>query len=188
MAVVLATALAAVGLAMVLAAVTRAAPQEGFFHARRNLSLTGDRFSAYPDLAVSPDGDRVAAVWVEGYDEWAGYWGDVYLRGASESGGDWRDKILIYDGEEGACAKYKTAVAVDGTTAHVAYVVYDDSCQTPDAIRVFYRTCSLVNSWCQPSEQITYTSWLSYYITWVDLAVDKSGNPHIVWARYTKGG
>jgi hypothetical protein len=189
-AIVLATMLAVAAVAAMLAAVAWAAPRLEFIHVQRNLSWTRDRMSAYPDLAVSPDGDRVVVVWTEGYDEQAGYRGHVYLRAASESGGGWGNKIPVFTGDSSACAYYKAAVALTDTTAHVAYVVFsggDDGCFYPTTMQVRYRTCSLTSGQCGAEEQVVSVAFLNNQITWVDLALDDSENPHVVWAQYHKG-
>jgi hypothetical protein len=181
-AIVLAAAIA-VGLAGVLVGVIQAAPT--FLHLRRNLSNTAYT-SVYPDLAVSPDHNWLAAAWVEGYTAESGSRGHVYLRIASESAG-WGDPITVYSGGESACAYDRAAVAITGTKAHIAYVVYDDTCANPKHTQVRYITCTLTTGQCGASQLITTTSTTpspGYWTTWVDLAVDESGNPHVVFARY----
>jgi len=186
-AIVLAAGLAATALAAVLAAVAMARPL-GFLHLRSNLSQTATFISAYPDLAVSPDGDRVVAAWTEGYKDGVGYKGHVYLRVASEAGAGWGGKIPVFSGGDSVCA-YDVAVAVTGTTAHVAYVVFNNTCSDPTQMQVRYRTCSLASGQCDGSEDVVASAdTLFNRITWVDLAVDASGNPHVVWARYDEQG
>ncbi len=174
-AAIAAAAVAAIGLAGVLAGVLQAAPS--FLHLRRNLSNT-DLTSAYPDLAVSPGGDYVAVAWVEGHDQYSGSKGHVYLRIGSE--GDWGDPIEVYHGSADACAYDRAAVAITGTTAHIAYVVWDD-CNTRDKTEIYYTTCPLTGGSCS-SEKVLSTT--TKKIFWVDIAVDESGNPHLVYAQY----
>jgi hypothetical protein len=188
-AIALATVLAGAAVAAMLAAVASAAPRLEFIHIQHNLSQTRERVSAYPDLAVSPDGDRVVVAWTEGYDERAGYRGHVYLRTASESGGGWGNRISVFTGGSSACAYYRTAVAITDTTAHVAYVVFsggDDGCFVPASMQVRYKACSLTSGQCGEEEQVVSVAFLNNKITWVDLALDDSGNPHVVWAQYHK--
>jgi hypothetical protein len=176
----LATVFAAVAVAALLAVAARAAPQSGFLHVRRNLSETS-RTSANPDLAVSPDGDWVAVGWIEEYVGGVGYVGHAFLRAASESGGGWGDKVSVYTGDGDACAYYKAAVAVTGTTAHVAYIVFEP-CIPPSLTRVHYQTCTLTSGQCGDPTQIVSST--AYLISQVDLALDAAGNPHVVWVRY----
>jgi len=188
-AIVLAAGLAAVALAAVLAAVAMARPLAGFIHIRTNLSQAATLVSAHPDLVVSPDGDRVVAVWTEGYNARAGFRGHVYLRAASETGGGWGSKIPVFSGDDSACA-YAAAVAVTGDTAHVAYVVFEDTCNDPNRVQVRYRTCSLTSGQCS-SEQAVFTELThitAYVVTHVDIALDEDGDPHIVWAQYADDG
>lgn len=187
-AVVLAAGLAAAVLAAVLAAVATARPLD-FVHVRTNLSRAASRVSAYPDLAVSPDGDRVVVVWTEGYTAGVGYRGHVYLRAASETGG-WGDKVAVFYGSDSASA-YDAAVAVAGTapyTAHVAYVVFEfDAYGSPTQTEVRYKKCRLGPPQVEcdaTGDTVAAVDALLNSITWVDLALDESGNPHVVWAQY----
>jgi len=177
----------AAGLAAVLAAVAMAAPL-GFSPLRPNLSQTDTRVSARPDLAVSPGGDRVVVVWTEGYRDGSGGKGHVYLRAASEAGGGWGSKITVFSGSDSACA-YKAAVAVTGSTAHVAYVVHKDACGMPTKMEVRYRVCDLSAGTCDGGEEtVASVGTLFYTISWVDLTLDTGGNPHLVWVRKDQGG
>ncbi len=180
-----AAAAAAIGLAGVLVGVLRAAPSSSFLHLRRRLSQT-NYAAAYPDLAVSADLNYLAVAWVEGHDEYSGSKGHVYLRTASESGG-WRDPVEVYHGSADACAYDRAAVAIEGTTAHVAYVVWAD-CTNRQDTRLYYTTCSLTGGGCNASQFLLSTSPSTDKIFWVDIAVDESGNPHLVFARYKQEG
>jgi hypothetical protein len=174
-----AAVVAAISMASVVVGVLWAAPSSSFLHIRSVLSRT-DYTAAYPDLAVSSDLNYLAVVWVEGYAETSGSKGHAYLRTASESGG-WRAPIEVYHGSADACAYDRAAVAISGTTAHVAYVVWDD-CNTKDTTKIYHTTCSLTNNTCGASQLVTPPS--TEKIFWVDIAVDESGNPHLVYARY----
>jgi len=176
-AAIAAAVVAAIGLAGVLAGALHAAPS--FLHMRQNLSHT-DCTSAYPDLAVSPDLNYMAVTWVEGYTTTSGSRGHVYLRIASESGG-WGTPIKVYNGGASACAYDRAAVAISGTTAHIAYVVFAD-CTNRQNTRIYYTTCSLTNGTCGSNESVLSTT--TQKIFWVDIAVDEDGNPHLVYAQY----
>jgi hypothetical protein len=178
MAIMAATA-AALALAGVLAGVLRAAPASSFLHLRRRLSQT-DYTAAYPDLAVSADRNYLAVTWVEGHAGTSGSKGHVYLRVASESGG-WKDPIKVYDGDANACAYDRAAVAIEGTTAHVAYVVWAD-CTNKQDTRLYYTSCSLIGNTCDARQFVLSSSIEKIF--WVDIAADDSGNPHLVFARY----
>jgi len=188
-AIVLAAGLAAVVLAVALGAMVLAAPA-GFLHIRTNISRTPTFDSAGPDLAVSPDGERVAVVWTEEYRSGMGYKGHVYLRAASEMGGGWGSPIPVFVGSDAACA-CDAAMAITGTVAHVAYVVFTDTCLYPTQMLVRHRTCSLTTGQCSsPADGYLVASvdTSQNRITWVDLALDAAGNPHVVWPRYDAGG
>jgi hypothetical protein len=186
-AIVLSAAVAAAAVAVMLGAVAMARPL-GFIHVQSNLSRASTLASAHPDLAVSLDGECVGVVWTEEYRRGLGYHkGHVYLRGASETGGGWGDKLAVFPATDSACA-YDAAVAVSGTVAHVAYVVFDDTCYDPDWIRVRYRTCDLTTGECDQSQVVASVDTDYNTITWVDIAVDEEENPHIVWAQYDDYG
>jgi hypothetical protein len=185
-AVVLAAGLAAVALAALFGALAMAAPL-GFLHVRSNLSQTATLVSGPPDLAVSPDGDWVAVAWTEEYTVGAGYdkgRGHVYLRAASETGGGWGSKIRVFTGTFNACAS-DAAVAITGTTAYVAYVVFDETCDNPTQMLVRHRTCSLTDGKCDGREERVGNTY-SEKITWVDLALNVQGNPYVVWSQYNE--
>lgn len=180
-----ATALAAMALAAALVAVAMAAPRLGFIHLRRNLSETATSVSAYPDLAVSPDGDWVVAVWTERFTGGARA-GHVYLRAASESGGGWGNKVTIFAGDSSARAE-DAAVAVTGTTAHVVYSVSEYEGDNLFQTVVLYKTCPLVSGQCSDKEGVFAETDTAYTITHVDIALDEDGDPHVVCGKY-KGG
>lgn len=182
-AVALAAGLAAMTLAAVLAAVAVAAPRLDFIHLRNNLSATSTRISSYPDMAVSSDGDRVVVVWVEEYEANAYNKGHVHLRAASESGGGWGSKLSVFPGIDSAYA-LDASVVVWGNKAHVAYIV-----RTSTQYRVRYEKCNLDTEVCDIDLSTVYDVPVSSaQITWVDLAVDGNGNPHVVWAQYDASG
>jgi hypothetical protein len=180
----------AAGLAAAVLATVAAASPLGFVHVRSNLSRTPTLVSAYPDLAVSPDSDRVAVVWTEDYyQSGAGSYKHVYLRVASETGGGWGDKVSVFSGSSRFSA-YHAAVAVTGPaayTAHVAYVVFELDQSNLVRTELRHKKCSLSLSQveCDASEGVVASvDASSGKIFWVDLALDTSGNPHVVWAQY----
>jgi hypothetical protein len=174
-----AAVVAAIGLAGIVVGILQAAPSSSFLHLRRRLSYT-DYVAAYPDLAISADHNYLAVVWVEGHNEYSGSKGHVYLQIASESSG-WRDPVEVYHGSGDACAYDRAAVSIDGTTAHIAYVVWAD-CTNKQNTRLYYTTCSLTSNTCSASQFVLSSS--AEKIFWVDIAVDESGNPHLAFARY----
>ncbi len=184
--IVLMAALAIAALAVVPVAGARARLL-GFLRSGSNLSQDATLISAYPDVAVSDDGDWVAAVWTDGYQGTAGYKGHVYLRVASNGGVNLGDKIPVFVGGSSACAS-DAAVAISGDDAHIAYVVFNDTCDNPSQIQVRYATCSLANGQCEEKTAAESVDTLAHKITWVDLALDAGQNPHLVWAQYDADG
>jgi hypothetical protein len=185
-----AAAVLAAGLATAVLATIASARPLNFLHVRYNLSRTPTLVSAYPDLAVSPDGDRVAVVWTEEYyQSGASSYNHAYLRVASETGGGWGDTVSVFSGSSRSSV-YRAAVAVTGPTAytaHVAYVVFvfDQSYLTRTELRHKKCTLSLSQVECDASEDVVASVDVSSgKIFWVDLALDANGNPHVVWAQY----
>jgi hypothetical protein len=178
-AIALAVGLAAVVLVAMVEAAVIAAPVS-FLHVRSNLSQTETLVSAYPDLAVSPDENWVVVVWTEGYDDRADFRGHVYLRAASETGGGWGNKIVVFSGDSSAYA-YDAAVAVAGDMAHVAYAVFQFDGGSLARTEVRYGTCSLTSGQCGDLQIVSFDD--TYLISQVDLALDEDEDPHIVWTR-----
>jgi hypothetical protein len=102
-------------------------------------------------------------------------------------GGGWGEKLAVFPATDSACA-YEAAVAVSGTVAHVAYVVFDDTCYDPEWIRVRYRACEFTTGECDQSQVVASVDTDYNTITWVDIAVDGEENPHVVWAQYDEYG
>ncbi len=181
MAAILAGGLSALALSWALAA-----PKAGFLHLATNLSQNPDRPSYYADIAVSPDGDRVAVVWTEmqsGLRE-----GSVLLRWASEStGSGWSAPITVFSGGSGAGAVW-AAVAVTGTnpyTAYVAYVVQNDNTNTH---YIYYRACSLSGGGCGEATVITSRNPArdDPGFGMVDIALGGGSNPHFAYVYYRR--
>lgn len=191
-AIALIAGLGAIALAAVLATGAIARPL-GFLHVRSNLSRTPTRNSVSPDLAVSPDGAQVVVVWIEAYKAGVGHRGHVYLRAASETGGGWSDidiytnEGLVFYGTDLACA-YDAAVAVTGPTAHVAYAVSRfDSTGGLIRTEIRHKECDLSDlshvSCDLGSDLVMAVESSLGQILSVDLALDTSGNLHVVWAQ-----
>lgn len=178
---------AAAALAAVLATVAGARPLR-FLHIRHNLSQTSDQVSAHPDLAVTADGATVVVVWTERYRD--DFDGRVYLRAVSETGGGWGNKIEVFpDGSPAEIVKAEdvAAVAVAGTTAHVAYIVrgFEDGSLARTEVR--YRTCSLPSGPCETGWQSVYIeNNVNFFVGRADIALDAEGDPHVVWAKYNQ--
>lgn len=168
-----------------------AAPAAKFLYLATNLSQSPDYPSYYPDIAVSPDGDRVAVVWSEQCRNGCSnaQQGSVFLRWASESAGvGWSAPITVFEGSNTAVASW-VAVAVTGTNPYTAYVAYIVKPPPPSsgAHRIYYRACSLtVGGACGAATEIANKNpgdKDAGYMT-VDIALDAAGNPHFVYVYY----
>jgi PKD repeat protein len=148
-----------------------------------NLSGTANLTSAYPDIATG--GDWTGVVWVEGEVVKGHPQGNAYLRASSDAGQTWGGKITVFE-RVGAPYAYDIDVAIDGDTAHLAYIVFEGNVGRPDRSWVYYRTCSLTTGDCNGSESLDLAS--EEKVTWADIAVDADGNPHVVWVRYDASG
>ena len=187
----LAAALMAGLLAALTAVLALAAPQRSFLHLATNLSNAPERWSGFADIGVSPDGDRVAVVWPEEYQGAGAPRGSVMLRWASEStGSGWSSPMLVFPGDGDLCAA-QAAVAVTGTTAHVAYITWDP-CLSPEAQAIRYEWCSLQPGGSCDNQVTVLTSTLlgagDPGFGWVDIALDVQGNPHFVYDYFRSEG
>lgn len=167
-----------------------AAPRATFLHLATNLSGTPNRYSYYADIAVSPDGDRVAVVWSEAYQDYGGATkGSVYLRWASEStGSGWSAPVTVHAGSSNECARW-AAVAVTGTNPYTAVVAYitQSPCDSPNSQAIRYRLCTLGGS-CnavQTAASANLTPSDPGYGS-VDVALDSLGQPHLVFVYYQR--
>jgi hypothetical protein len=150
---------------------------------RMNLSGSHDVVSGYPDIAMSDDGNYVAVVWAEGYDDVfdapaAKHRGRIYLRWISENSGIWSPKIMVDEGANTA-DDYATdaAVALQGTMAHVVWVrVWNAS-----TYAVMYRQCVLGGA-CNPIITLSGEP-TSGVCSSPDVVADDNGNVFVVWAR-----
>ena len=176
----------AIALVAVVGGVALARPL-GFIHIRSNLSQTANLASARPDLAVSPDGNSVAVVWTEEYQSGVGdHKGHVYLRIASETGSGWGGKTRVFSGSDAESA-HDAALAVSDTVAHVAYVVVRYKLGQEN-MQVRYRACSLASGECGTEQIVESVPYSSDKITWVDIALENSEHPHVVWSRTDQFG
>lgn len=162
-----------------------------------NLSNDPERWSAPAGIAVSPDRDRVAVVWMEEVDDLRGLYGvcgSVWLRWSSESTGDgWNPRVPIFAGTEQECADWPVAVAVTGTTAHVAYVTRAPCWDVQETMVTVlsYTVCHLTTGGsCDAAQTITSTSTEPGRVPplyAVDIALDGEGDPHFVYAHEVLG-
>ncbi len=167
-----------------------AAPRAAFLHLATNLSASPKRYSYYADIAASPDGDRVAVVWSEAYQDYGGAAkGSVYLRWASEStGSGWSAPVTVHAGNSSECARW-AAVAVTGTGPYTAVVAYitQSPCDNPTSQAIHYRVCTLGGS-CGAVQTVVSVnpSWGDPGYGSVDVALDSAGRPHFVSAYYRR--
>ncbi len=168
-----------------------AAPRAAFLRLATNLSNRPNRYSYYADIAVSPDGDRVAVVWPEAYQDYGGVIkGSVYLRWASESiGSGWSAPVTVHAGSSNECARW-AAVAVTGTNPYTAVVAYitQAPCDNPSSQAVRYRFCPLGGS-CGAVQTVASVNPLpggDPGFGSVDIALDSTGQPHFAYAYYRR--
>ena len=179
---VLGAVLVAGGLGAALVAVTLAAPHREFLHLHKNLSRTQTRISSFPDVTVSPDGDRIAVVWREEYRDNDGSKGHVFLRAASEAGGGWGNEAMVYEASSASLA-IDARVAVTGTTAHVIYAL-----ETTSYFYVYHKTCDLTVQDGDPcitaAKQVAKLPTSSNTLGGIDVVLDGDGVPHVVWSQF----
>ena len=177
-----------VGILLMLTVVLAlAAPERSIPHGATNLSADPALDSSFADVAVSPDGDRVVVVWPE---EIEGLLlprprGSVWLRWASESAeGGWSAPLSVFAGAEQGCA-VESAVAVTGTTAHVAYLIWIP-CQDTTQSVISYTTCDMGGGNCGAARTVTSAPFDASApgLSGVDMALDNGGDPHFVYTLF----
>ena len=142
---------------------------------RKNLSGTSGVDSHDVDMALSPDRDWVVAAWLEGDTG-----SDILVRALEVSSGQWDEAFMAFSGTSSEYA-YDVAVQVtDQGIVHLAYVLFDYT-SGDLSTSVVYKTCDLDTQQCPGQTQLAKP--LGQKITWVDLALDATGDPHVVWAR-----
>ncbi len=189
-----AVALAVGVFAALTVVVALAAPRRFIPRGVTNLSDAPDLGSAPVGIAVSPDGDRVAVVWMEEVEKLTEGSDSVWLRWSSESTGDgWSARVPVFSGTEQVCAEWPLAVAVTGTIAHVAYVVRTPCWNLQETMMTVlsYTTCHLtVDGSCDAAQTITSTfaeSGTPPPLYGVDIALDNEGDPHFVYVHQMWG-
>lgn len=169
-----------------------AAPQRSIPHRETNLSQATTLSSDLTSIAISPDGDRVAVVWVEETSIGSTI-GSVWLRWASESSvSGWSPRVPVFAGTEQAGARWSAQVAVTGTVAHVVYTVWGFSAGDPAWTVISYTTCLLTDGGgCGAAQTIVSIPYsappVDQILYGADIALDNGGNPHFVYGRVLKG-
>jgi hypothetical protein len=175
--------LSVLGVVLALAAPRRFVPIGG-----PNLSAMGTLDTVSADVAVSLDEDHAAVVWVEEIEESA--WGSVWLRRASVGMGDsWSGREVVFVGTIQACAM-EAAVAVTGTTVHVAYTTWSPCIPGEEDLTettLYHTTCDLVGGGCAAAQAITSATSAPNVpprLSEVDVTLDGAGSPHFVYVAY----
>jgi hypothetical protein len=175
------------GLSALSIVLVLAAPNQTIPLTPTNLSVNDSLKSLRTDAGVSPDGDRVAVVWVEEIAEVDRDRGSVWLRWASESDeGGWSSKVPVFSGSFQECA-VEAAVAVTGTTAHVVYSAWSPCIENTTQTVISYTTCLLTAQGGCGAVQTIVSAFsvppIPPRLSSVDLALDGGGVPHIVYVQ-----
>lgn len=145
-----------------------------------NLSGASNLLSAYPDVAVSDNGQYVAVVWQEqapGDPEKAGY---IYIRCAQEgSTQGWGAKRAVPDSYGSNLRGLTPAVALYGNRVHVVWAGGYDEYD-----KIYYRagTVKADNSVAWDPRQTVFDG-SGETLSIPDIDVDSSGQPHVVWQQ-----
>jgi hypothetical protein len=179
-------ALSALGVVLALAAPQRFVPIGG-----PNLSGEGTLDTVSADVAVSLDENQAAVVWVEEIEGIARPRGSVWLQRASAGAGDsWSGREVVFAGAEQGCAA-EAAVAVTGTTAHVAYITWSPCTEDTTETTLYHTTCDLAGGGCAAAQAITSATSVPPVpprLSEVDITLDDAGSPHFVYVVYDTTG
>jgi hypothetical protein len=127
-----------------------------------------------PDIAVAPSG-HLHVVW---YDDTPGN-AEVYYKKSTNGGADWSTtKRLTWNP-----GWPDLAVVAAAPSSHV-HVVWDNDISTQCEYEVFHKKSVDGGATWAANQRLTWTSGLS---TYPDVAVDSSGNLHLVWINETPG-
>jgi len=156
-----------------------------------NLSGKSNLHSVYPDVAVSSDGQYVAVVWQEQAAGDSKLQGHIYIRCAQEDTPGWGAKRSVPGSYHSVGGRQRRgqmpAVALHGNQVHVVWSggFEEDPDDTYD--KIYYQvgtigTDNLVTGWDANSVQ-TVASVPGATLGPLDIDVDDSGQPHVVWQR-----
>jgi hypothetical protein len=180
--------LSTLGVVLALAAPHRFIPSGG-----PNLSEANTLDTVSADVAVSLDEDHAAVVWIEESSDPGlgdGPFGSVWLQRASVGGGEsWSGREAVFVATTQACAT-EAAVAVTGTTAHVAYISWRPCLEDTTETVLYHTTCNLSAGGCAAAQVITSATFApgAPRLNEVDIALDGVGNPHFAYVVYDTTG
>jgi hypothetical protein len=178
------------GLSALTVVLVLAAPNQTIPLTPTNLSMAATLKSLVADAAVSPDGDRVAVVWVEEFVPEFAARGSVWLRWAESEAGGWSSALPVFGGSYAECA-VEAAVAVTGTTAHVVYSTWSPCGEDTTQTVISYTTCLLTTGGgCGAAQTIVSASSVAFIprLSSMDLALDGGGVPHLVYVQLDDTG
>jgi hypothetical protein len=158
---------------------TLAVSAAGWSPSQRNLSQSAEEDSGSADMDAN--GGNVVVVWAEGSSA-RGLNDGVIMMGWNRVGNStWLTRVVPPEGNAGY-VHYHPTVALDGMTAHVAWVREDTAGTGKGATQIRYARCNLEFGLCESHVGISPDD-LAYARLAPDIAVDPLGVPHVVWVR-----
>jgi hypothetical protein len=162
--------------------------------------------SAYPDIEASADGKYVAVVWSRGYDAdpKVKEYGYIFLKsavtGTNSTSDGWENQVKVFTPTDELWGGTKPRVVFDPNDSGKLYVTWVGCDVTkipasPPYSSVSYQcdaimaaTCTLTGADQCSSQETVYTELhASPSLATPDIAVDKSGQPHVIWKNETTG-
>lgn len=159
-----------------------------------NLSASFNLLSAYPDVAVSSNGQYVAVVWQEQHTgDTDVKTGHIYIRCVQEGSDQWwsaKDSVpgsYVID-VLGRIRGQTPAVALYGNQVHVVW----SGGYEPNYNTIYYQKGTIgannAVTWVSNTSAQKIASLSGGKLTNPDIAVDGSGNPRVVWQQENASG
>jgi hypothetical protein len=170
-------------LLMAIALLAALAWSVGAFAYRTNLSSTSTMVSARPDVAVSDDGEYVAASWADFNTVVGSTDGKVRLKRSPVSGSPfWAEHKAVFDPDASTGNGLEAKLTYDPSGNYVHVVWLWGASNVPTQLR--YSKCDVTVSGmaknCNPNGQ-TVRSVSSGQVVQPDIAVDDNGTVHFAW-------
>ncbi|MFQ5614126.1 MAG: hypothetical protein ACE5H9_18550 [Anaerolineae bacterium] len=167
-------------------------------HIRTNMSANATVTSGFPAIVVNPTdsgqpfGEWVAVAWTDGVSADSGHQGPVWLKYTTETSGIWREQQVATASSSPTNKSQDVALAPDPVTANKVHLVWAHASSQLLFEDIYYASCTLdasgTTTTCeQASDSNAPEANSSVNLESPDVAVDASGEPHLVWVKRLSG-